>query len=428
MAAVFSLSLRASVFRFYFDDKSIHGVNKMYSSIVYFLFIFASFCYLMLFFGGKYLSTLLEIKLFPYLTIALLASYISIFYHILLSLLLAQEKAKQISVIRLALSILTLILNIVFVLTFEDKLLGFLVSWLIISSIDLILFFIYSKRYLGWGIDLIEIKKYLKYALVQLPSDLSGWIITFSDRLIINKIKGASDTGVFGIGQKMAMPIQMIGTSVKDAYVPFTFSLYKDLDIKNEKELNRTALHFFTLFSFVSIIIVVFSKELFQLVDVRYRDGASVLMIMALAYLFRGYRFIFSNPTAYNVKFVKYRSLINISAAIINVGLNVLLIPKYSIKGAALATLITYLIRFVLMFFLAQKAIRINYSLREFLSVIVLSVLFSFCVLLNVSILSFSIKLLFGALYLLLLIKISNINVKHVTGRLIGKIKINRRS
>lgn len=118
MAAVFSLSLRASVFRFYFDNKSIHGVNKMYSSIVYFLFIFASFCYLMFFCGGKYLSTLLEIKLFPYLTIALLASYISIFYHLLISLLLAQEKAKQISVIRLSLSILTLILNIVFVLTF----------------------------------------------------------------------------------------------------------------------------------------------------------------------------------------------------------------------------------------------------------------------------------------------------------------------
>jgi len=345
----------------------------------------------MFFCGGKYLSTLLEIKLFPYLTIALLASYISIFYHLLISLLLAQEKAKQISVIRLSLSILTLILNIVFVLTFEDKLLGFLVSWLIISCIDLILFFIYSKKYLSWGIDLIEIKKYLKYALVQLPSDLSGWIITFSDRLIINKIKGASDTGVFGIGQKMALPIQMIGTSAKDAYVPFTFSLYEDLNPRNEKELNRTALHFFTLFSFVSIFLVVFSKELFLLVDERYREGAAVLMIMALAYLFRGYRFIFANPTAYNVKYVKYRSLINMSAAIINVGLNILLIPEYSIKGAALATLITYFIRFVLMFFLAQKAIKIHYSMKKFLAVLLVSSLFSICLLLNISIFNFCI-------------------------------------
>jgi len=298
-----------------------------------------------------------------------------------------------------------------------------LVSWLIISCIDLILFFIYSKKYLSWGIDLIEIKKYLKYALVQLPSDLSGWIITFSDRLIINKIKGASDTGVFGIGQKMALPIQMIGTSAKDAYVPFTFSLYEDLNPRNEKELNRTALHFFTLFSFVSIFLVVFSKELFLLVDERYREGAAVLMIMALAYLFRGYRFIFANPTAYNVKYVKYRSLINMSAAIINVGLNILLIPEYSIKGAALATLITYFIRFVLMFFLAQKAIKIHYSMKKFLAVLLVSSLFSICLLLNISIFNFCIKLLLCGLYLMSLIRISDISIKQIKVISVQRIK-----
>ena len=81
----------------------------------------------------------------------------------------------------------------------------------------------------------------------------------------------------------------------------------------------------------IASILIVFHKEIILLIDERYHNAAFVAALVLLCYLFDGYRLVFNNPLAYNVKFVKYKSLILVCSAFLNIGLNLLLIPKYSI-------------------------------------------------------------------------------------------------
>ena len=70
--------------------------------------------------------------------------------------------------------------------------------------------------------------------------------------------------------------------------------------------------------------------------------------------------------------------------ALLNLGLNILLIPKFHIYGAAVATLISQIIFFVVIYIIAQKIYFIPYELKKvFLMILIGLILFFVSILFN---------------------------------------------
>ncbi|MBU1298611.1 MAG: polysaccharide biosynthesis C-terminal domain-containing protein, partial [Bacteroidetes bacterium] len=69
----------------------------------------------------------------------------------------------------------------------------------------------------------------------------------------------------------------------------------------------------------------------------------------------------------YIQKKTAYLPLITLTAAIANVVFNFLLIPMLGIMGAALATLISYAVMAVTMYYYSQKFYRIEYEYKKFI-------------------------------------------------------------
>ena len=212
----------------------------------------------------------------------------------------------------------------------------------------------------------------MKYGIHVLPSELSGWAISFIDRFMINSIKGPEFTGIYSTSYRVGQASQIVYDSVNKAFLPFSFARYSDPE-SNRNAVSQSILLVFTLFTVVAFLIALFYKEIIFILDDRYSSGVKILLIIVFAFLFDGYRLIFNVPISYNLNFVKYRSIIFVATGILNIFLNLVLIPKYSIFGAAISLLISFFIRFLVIFFVSLKALNINYYYKKMLQVFGLS-------------------------------------------------------
>jgi len=137
--------------------------------------------------------------------------------------------------------------------------------------------------------------------------------------------------------------------------------------IFNDENRNNTikvGTFLFTLFTGFIFVITVFSKDIVRLLNTSYKDSLWIMVIILFSYLLSGYKLIFI-ILFINEKFLKYKSGIWIFAAILNIALNFWLIPKYSMYGAAIATLISYIVTLIPVLILSNRAIKINYPIKR---------------------------------------------------------------
>lgn len=415
MSLFLSFSMSSAIQRFYFDCVSKDDIKYLYSTIVIFVGGIASLITAIMVIFESSISVFLSLPQ-GYLYWGIFAAFLSVFYPLILSLLYAKQDGKKISITMLILGILQVAIQLALVLNLEDKIFALIFSLFINSFITFILFIIYSIPYFMFTFNMKRSLIFIKYSLHQLPSDISVWLISFSDRILLNKIQGAHDTGVYGIGSTLGQIPQIVFHSVNKAYVPYVFQSYKTYE-KGEGKLDNLVKTTTILVSIITVlvsILICFSNNIISIFSTDYADSGTVMALILFAFLIDAYRIIFMNPISYNIKFVKFKSAVWIFSAILSISLNLFLIPKYSIYGACASLLISYSITFVMILYFSNKAIKINYEIRKIIVIFIVSVCYMFSVLLGYSLPAFILKILISLIYLLIILKILDISLKKI--------------
>ncbi len=120
----------------------------------------------------------------------------------------------------------------------------------------------------------------------------------------------------------------------------------------------------FALFLLLFTGVIFFVDQFLLLLGPSYRESGVVIKVVSLAFFFNSMKLIMHNPLSYVKSKVKYKSLIWVFTAILNVGLNLWLIPKLSFNGAAISTLIAYSVTMIPVYFLSQKAFFLKLDFR----------------------------------------------------------------
>jgi O-antigen/teichoic acid export membrane protein len=160
------------------------------------------------------------------------------------------------------------------------------------------------------------------------------------------------------------------------AWQPFLLTNAKE---KNAKEIFSKVLTLFLIgASSIWIFITLFVDNLirfnifgFTFFGKDYQQGWEIVSVILLAYLFHG---MYVNFTAgvYIEDKNKFLPFITGAGALLNVGVNILLIPVMGIMGAAIATLAAYMLMAGLIFILAQKYFHIEYEFKKILTILAL--------------------------------------------------------
>lgn len=408
-----TFSMNASIQRFFFDCKTEDEIRNMYSTVFYSVFIVSTIAVFVFFVLLKPIGQWLDIKAL-YLAIAIATVYFSVFYNLIIALLYAKQEAVKISVVSIIIGTLQIVAQLVLVLNMDDKALAMILSFGVSGILHLLIFIIFSKKYIVFKFELSSLKKYSIYGLSQFPSDISTWIVSFLDRIILNRYQNSSAVGIYGMGYTLASVPNVLFQSMNKALSPIVFDNYKQSEIEGNDVLRYSAVLVEKVFVFITLLvclIVAFSNNVVRILSSQYSESGTVMFLVLIAVLIDIYRILFMYPLTYNVKYVKIKSLIWVLASLASVGLNLLLIPKFSYMGACATLIIVNSITLLAIVFYSKKATAPPYQTKKLIIVFIISIVYSCCFFIGATWCGFAVKCVLTFLYFACLHRVYPIDI-----------------
>ncbi len=225
-------------------------------------------------------------------------------------------------------------------------------------------------------------KKYWKYALVfnipLIPHYLSNVILSSSDRIMIQRMVGDSAAGIYGVSYNLSQVIQGVFVGINAAWIPFT---YKSLKAEKYKKVGKYSNLLLMLVVFFSIMLAIFAPEIIRiLAPVEYYSAIWVIPPIVLGLYFSFLSSLFANIEFYYKKNI-FVTLATSLAAILNIILNAIFIPKFGFVAAGYTTAIGYLV-LAIAHYIFMKKIQSNniYDLKMLLLISIVLVVIIFLI------------------------------------------------
>lgn len=278
---------------------------------------------------------------------------LGVFGFIVLSTLQMREQAVSYSVLHVVRFVIGVLLNILFIVVFRMGLEGLVLAGLVMAIISAILFVVILWKDLRPRISLSMLKRMLRFGVPLVPFQLASIVLTSSDRYFLEHYAGAADVGIYSLGYKFGMIVQLLVAAVQTAWAAQMFAIAKEEGA--ERKFARIVLYYMTALGFVGLVISVLCKEVITIMsDPAYVSAYTVVPLIVLSYI--AYGGVNMTNVALNIK---GRTELNAPiigvVAIGNLALNYLLIPQHGMMGAAWATIISYVALLVIEVLVNQR-------------------------------------------------------------------------
>lgn len=225
---------------------------------------------------------------------------------------------------------------------------------ILMNSISLVVFFLLNHKDFSLKIFNKKVAKELfKIGLPLVPVFLIYWVFNSMDRVMINKMIGSEELGIYSVGSKVSSVSQLIYSAFSGGWGYFSFSTMKD---EKQVKLISNTFEYLGIISFIAFIISKpFISTVFNFFFTRdYIRGQEVFSYLFLSPLI----LMLFQTIASQVVIIKksYLSTLILSiGAVVNIILNYYLIKYFGIKGAAFSTLMSYIVSTFLLGYICLK-------------------------------------------------------------------------
>lgn len=290
------------------------------------------------------------------------------------SFLRIDNKAQEISILNVFSRLIAL--TGALVASFLLNNLMIFILFLFISQLFEVVYSMYKVK--GFSLmqpfDLIFIKNKLPLAVPFIFVGVFSFVFAQFDTVMLSFMEGDAITGYYNASYKLLDALQILPGLLLTFGFPSISRMYKK---------NKYALSFFLekilyfLFSFmvaVSIGVYFLGNRILDFIySISSIESFLVLQILVFGHLFA---FVSIPLTVFlaSAKKQKHVAIISGLCALLNVILNFILIPIYSLYGAAIATVSTYIFYFIILYYLSLRHIKLR-IFRRFYVIILNSVL-----------------------------------------------------
>jgi len=297
-------------------------------------------------------------------------SFLSVIKGITLALLNIRQDSKSYGKLSISTNIVFIPL---FILSALQGLLtlDFLVKILFISSLSsAILSFYYMQQIISklnanntrriifsWKI----LKEILPFSIILIPATISILFLQSADRYMLSLLSPDKlhDTGIYTISYKVGMILSLL-TSVFDL-VFFPFILKLGNSNLTRYHLKRVYNFYLIIGSIIGCCIIIFSQEIFLLFNPRYAEGGKYVFIGVISVFMHG----LANIIVLGLYILRKSKKIStgiVIGALINIGINYILIPEYGMLGAGIASILAYLFIVIYDLFVTEKIFAVGYN------------------------------------------------------------------
>jgi len=217
------------------------------------------------------------------------------------------------------------------------------------------------------------------FGLPVLFTGIGGKVIGYLDTLILTYFGTLEQVGVYNAILPSAMLFLFVGTSLSAVVFPMTSELFAKKDFKR-LTAGINLLHKYTFLFMSTMILALFSfAKLFITLSfgLKFNVGTvsfQILLVGVLFYIIAG----INNNMISGIGKPKVVTITIVIAALINVTLNVILIPIYGIIGAAIATSVSYFIVFIISTIFLNRILGMKSRIMEWIKLSLLAIMFLF--------------------------------------------------
>ena len=311
---------------------------------------------------------------------------------------------------------ISLILMFVFVQTQADYIKYIWIATFI-SIFPNLFCFIYSRRYVKISLTLHpEIKHHIRPILLLFATTIATTIYVSADTTMLGWMTTNTVVGYYSVSAKIYKIVKQVLNSIVLVIIPRAASLVQnDGEFRKLVSIAGNALILLLLPAMVGLFVL--SPEIvYVIAGEEFIKATSSLRILSVALFFSVIGNLYANCILIPLKKEKEVLKITIVSAIVNVGLNLFLIPVYGQNAAALTTLISEILVVVYCMFVAKK--QFNMSLELDLRSIVISCISSIaivgiCILVKAIFINQIMRMIVGtflsvSMYLIVLVKTKN--------------------
>lgn len=352
LTILFSFSVENSLFRLYYDYKD-EEKKRIFLGTVFITILFISITLLCIIFClYKFVEKIYSsTPFYPYYFLIILTTFFGIFSVVPRITFVIREKGLTYFLVGVVQLVVGVALSVLFIIVLMQKALGVLRAGIICSILFVPLYLFFQLRYSTLAFNFDMAKKALKYSLPLMPAALASWILTSSDRIFIDRYFTMSDVGIYGLGYKISYVYIAVITSVRLAYNPIFFRLANSNDqIDAQKKLYKYNYYYFLFSLSFSFLLIFFCREVIGLlINYRYYKSWIICSMITYAVIFTESGSVF-RMSIYQHKKTYIATVVVVTVGILNLLLNYLFVPKWSMYGAAMSTIICSMLMFFLFF------------------------------------------------------------------------------
>lgn len=379
--AIFGFGLYNALNRFYYDRDYSYLKKQMVFTVIASLLALNSFFFIITnSFSSVFAGFLFDDSARFYLiNLLFISSGLEILFTIPLNLLKLQEKPVYYSAILILKLVITFFLTIYFVVYLKHNVEGIYEAQIAGLSTVLVISSFYILRNSEFKFNFEILRIFFPYSAPLILSSISGVFLVVMDRYMIKMLLGLSEAGIYSLGFKLAGSIKVfVITSIQIAVTPYIFKTMYEPDCK---EKYSKILTYTTFLIMIAVMIVsFFSYEFIELMvhkfakDAGYLEAYSVIPVICYSALFAMPVYIAS----FALQIIKKTKIIAFTMfliSLINVVLNYIFIKEIGISGAALATLVSQIIFWIILDRTGRKEYNIPVEFRKLFLVFIWSLL-----------------------------------------------------
>jgi O-antigen/teichoic acid export membrane protein len=303
--------------------------------------------------------------------IAIGGLWVATLHEYLLTLFRLEERARAFFTVTIANVLAAIALTVILVVGEDEGARGLLLGSYVSGAAFVLGLIVVHRRRLSLRVERPLLRRMLRFGLPTMPAELSLYALNFADRIIIVRMVGLAEAGLYSLAVKFAQAVNVLVRGFQLAWPPLAYSIRDDDEAR--RAYAAVVTWFLAACAFVVVGMWLFSRwiaralaapEFFQSYEAVGLISTAVtlyaLYMVLVVILGRTGRTEFNFPAT-------------IAALVTNLALNLALVPPLGIVGAGLALVASYLVVVALMYAFTQRLFPVPYQWGRLTRVVLVS-------------------------------------------------------
>lgn len=279
----------------------------------------------------------------------------------------SQEKVRIFAITGILNTVCNVLLMILFLRVLQLGIGGYMLAVTLADIISILFLAFSSKLWRFTGLKKLRIattKEILKFSIPTIPATISWWVMEMSDKFMITAFISVAANGIYSVAAKIPSIVSIIAGVFINAW---QISIIKTKGKKEQSRFYSNILRAYEAVLFVMAgFVTLFSRLIITLLTAPdYYEAREYVPLLISATVFSCLATFIGNIYTLEKKSVPQLVTMLIGASC-NIVLNWILIPRFGISGAVIATLVSFMLLFFIRMVDTRKYMQLVWSPLRF--------------------------------------------------------------